>query len=139
MHHIIGVRGIVAGETPEQRDKANALGIEPRQLLDRRSQRAPMAEADDLVRAAIDLPPEIGCAGETERAKRQSSLAEVRRHLAGAEPARVSTNTGFRFRQPRPGDIERLALLVHLGAVVEDDQPLGRVAGEHEFDASPRS
>ena len=39
-----------------------------------------------------------------------------------------------RFGQPRPGGIERFALVVHLGAVVEHDQPRRRVARQHQFD-----
>ncbi len=39
-----------------------------------------------------------------------------------------------RLRQPFTSGLERLALVVHLGTVVEHNQPGGGVAGQHEFD-----
>ena len=38
------------------------------------------------------------------------------------------------FGEPRGCGRERLAMVVHLAVVVEHDQPLGEVAGQHEFD-----
>ena len=46
---------------------------------------------------------------------------------------RFHTHRAARLRQPRPGGVERLALVVHLGVVVEDDQPRGRVPGQRQF------
>ena len=46
---------------------------------------------------------------------------------------RFHTHRAARLRQPRPGGVERLALVVDLGVVVEDDQPRGRVPGQRQF------
>ena len=47
---------------------------------------------------------------------------------------RLHDHRAARLRQPRSGGVERLALVVDLGVVVEDDQPRGRVPGQDQFD-----
>ena len=42
------------------------------------------------------------------------------------------------FGEPRGCGLERLAMVVHLAVVVEDNQPLGKVAGQLSSTASSR-
>ena len=68
------------------------------------------ASRDELRRSGVTLP-------------RSSTSASV-----------STTHRTAGFGQPRVGGVERLAMVVHLRAVVEHDQPRGRVAGQHQFD-----
>ena len=81
-----------------------------------------------------------GAAGGVDQ-QRQRVVLVGDEHRCGRQRLPAVEHVGQRFhthraaglRQPRPGGVQRLALVVHLGVVVEDDQPRGRVPGQRQF------
>ena len=87
----------------------------------------------------------LGCAGAAggvdQQRQRVVGVAANNGPAAGSAfprsstSASVSTTTGLPASASRArAASKRLALVVDLGAVVEHDQPRGRVAGQHQFD-----
>ena len=82
---VMRVGGEFPCEAAEERDEAHVARGRARQVLDARRQRAAVADADQLVLAALDLELEESGAGDAERPERQVVLIEIRDDLAVVE------------------------------------------------------